>query len=148
MKLIFAISVIAAAAATAAQAATPMLYVFGDSLSDIGTLKRMTLGLYPPPSYWQGRFSSGPVWPEYLALLLGYDMYNKAVGGATSDNNDASLISQAPLNLVNIPSCQDQINLFRVTQPFYMLSSTRNSDIVVHEIGSNDFFAEVDKMTS
>ncbi|KAI8318443.1 hypothetical protein GQ54DRAFT_314482, partial [Martensiomyces pterosporus] len=75
------------AQALAYSVSKPTLYIFGDSLSDIGTLKELTLGLVPPPPYWQGRFSSGPSWNEYLAPLLGYNLYNKAIGGSTSDNS-------------------------------------------------------------
>ncbi|KAJ2715468.1 hypothetical protein H4R19_001193 [Coemansia spiralis] len=148
MKLLIPVSVIAVTVATAVQAATPTLYIFGDSLSDVGTLRQLTLGLVPPPPYWQGRFSSGPVWNEYLAPLLGYNLYNKAIGGATSDNKDSSVLNLVPLNPINIPSSQDQINFFKAIQPFYALSATRSSDIAVLEIGANDFFAQVFKMAA
>ncbi|HEY9301471.1 MAG TPA: SGNH/GDSL hydrolase family protein, partial [Phormidium sp.] len=64
------------------------LYVFGDSLSDAGTVFRATGGMYPPnPPYFQGRYSNGRVWVEYLALCLHLDFNqtkNFAYGGATS----------------------------------------------------------------
>ncbi|KAJ2358981.1 hypothetical protein H4S01_006197, partial [Coemansia sp. RSA 2610] len=56
----------------------PTLYVFGDSLSDTGRLQAMTHGLIPPPAYWKGRFSSGPVWNEYLSLLMNTRLDNRA----------------------------------------------------------------------
>ncbi|KAJ2775245.1 hypothetical protein IWQ56_000162 [Coemansia nantahalensis] len=148
MKLLLPISVIACAAVATVQAGTPTLYVFGDSLSDIGTLEQLTLGLLPSEPYWEGRFSSGPVWNEYLAPLLGYNLYNKAIGGATSDNKYSSVLDSVPLVPVDIPSCQNQISLFKVLNPFYWLSSTVNSDIAVLEIGANDFFAQVSNMVS
>ncbi len=63
------------------------IVVFGDSISDNGNgLYILTGGAIPLPPYWEGRFSNGPVWPEYLAADLGMvgllDDY--AVGGATS----------------------------------------------------------------
>ncbi|KAJ2038974.1 hypothetical protein GGI08_008253, partial [Coemansia sp. S2] len=114
MKLFSSVFVVINIAAASVQAAKPTLYVFGDSLSDVGTLKQLTLGLVPPNSYWQGRFSSGPVWNEYLAKLLDYNLYNKAIGGSTSDNKHSTLIDV--LN-INIPSTQDQINFFKFTNP-------------------------------
>lgn len=46
------------------------LVVFGDSLSDNGNVQIITGGATPPaPFYWQGRFSTGPVFTE----LLGFD---------------------------------------------------------------------------
>ncbi|KAJ1721149.1 hypothetical protein LPJ61_006075 [Coemansia biformis] len=148
MKLVIPLAALAATLAASVQAATPTLYVFGDSLSDIGTLRQLTLGLIPPPPYWKGRFSSGPVWNEYLAPLLGYNLYNKAIGGATSDNIDASVLNLVPLMPINIPSCQNQIDFFKAINPLYTLSPSRNDDIAVLEIGANDFFAKVFKMAT
>lgn len=51
-------------------AAAPLhnIVVFGDSLSDNGNLYKFTQHQYPPsPPYFEGRFSNGPVWVEYLA---------------------------------------------------------------------------------
>ena len=42
---------------------------FGDSLTDTGNLYTATG--QPPAPYYQGRFSNGPVWVEYLANQLG-----------------------------------------------------------------------------
>lgn len=51
------------------------LYIFGDSLSDSGNLFAASGGAEPPsPPYFKGRFSSGPVWVENLALLLDLDV--------------------------------------------------------------------------
>ncbi|KAJ2250733.1 hypothetical protein IW137_001034 [Coemansia sp. RSA 1287] len=123
----------------------PKLYIFGDSLSDVGTLKQLTLGLAPGAPYWNGRFSSGPVWNEYLSLLLNYDLYNKALGGSTSDNRHSTLIDVLG---IHIPSTQDQINYFQFTRPLYKLDFTRNQDIAVLEVGANDYFSEVDNLAS
>jgi len=48
------------------------LVVFGDSLSDNGNLFLATGGAQPPAPYYQGRFSSGPVFTE----LLGFNAVN------------------------------------------------------------------------
>ncbi|HEY9660166.1 MAG TPA: SGNH/GDSL hydrolase family protein, partial [Allocoleopsis sp.] len=70
------------------------LYVFGDSLSDTGTVFRATGGLYPSdPPYFQGRYSNGRVWVEYLADYLAVDRINNfACGGATTEGNATSLV--------------------------------------------------------
>lgn len=48
------------------------LVVFGDSLSDNGNLFAATGGAQPPaPFYWQGRFSTGPVFTELLGFNAG-----------------------------------------------------------------------------
>ncbi|KAJ1845705.1 hypothetical protein LPJ70_002384 [Coemansia sp. RSA 2708] len=123
----------------------PTLHIFGDSLSDVGTLKQLTLGIAPASPYWNGRFSSGPVWNEYLALLLDYKLYNKALGGSTSDNSHSTLIDVLG---IHIPSTQDQINYFKFLRPLYMLDSTRDQDIAILEVGANDYFADTSKLTS
>lgn len=67
-------------AAWAGQVKYPGMYVFGDSLSDTGNdyIVSGSMGMTPaiPPSatpyatYWQGRFSNGPVAAEYLWRLI------------------------------------------------------------------------------
>jgi phospholipase/lecithinase/hemolysin len=61
------------------------IYVFGDSLSDTGRIFG-AIG-EPPEPYYEGHFSDGPTWVEYLAyeLDLGYNPEtNFAWGGATT----------------------------------------------------------------
>jgi outer membrane lipase/esterase len=61
------------------------LYVFGDSLVDNGNIPKLSGVDYPPPPYYQNRFSNGPVWPEYFPGLtgLGFTASNDyGVGGA------------------------------------------------------------------
>ncbi|HEY9761514.1 MAG TPA: SGNH/GDSL hydrolase family protein [Trichocoleus sp.] len=81
------------------------LYVFGDSLSDTGVAFRFSGGQYPPnPPYFQGRFSNGRVWTEYLAedLQVPVDQVrNFACGGATTGTAGNSL---APSLLVQVSS--------------------------------------------
>ncbi|KAJ1964446.1 hypothetical protein GGI12_001430 [Dipsacomyces acuminosporus] len=147
MKLI-SITVAAAALFSSYVAALPTtrptLYVFGDSLSDIGLLNKLTLGYAARPPYWEGRFSSGPVWNEYLALLLKYNLYNKSLGGSTSDNAHSSLFPPP----IQIPSTQDQINYFKFMHPMYQQGSTLGADVAFLEVGHNDFSAELDRLKS
>lgn len=81
------------------------LYIFGDSLSDVGNSFQATSGFYPPsPTYFQGRFSNGRVWVEYLADDLhcsGDRVHNFAYGGATTGNDFNNL---APSVLAQIQS--------------------------------------------
>ena len=68
------------------------LYVFGDSLSDSGNVFLASQGTTPPPPYFNGRFSNGPVFTELLGRTIvpaatlssrGIDR-NFAFGGATA----------------------------------------------------------------
>src|SRR5580693_7183057 len=58
------------------------LVTFGDSYTDTGNAPSS------PPDYYDGRFSNGPLWVEYLSQQLGfaYDASkNYAVSGSESD---------------------------------------------------------------
>jgi phospholipase/lecithinase/hemolysin len=58
----------------AAAATFTQMYVFGDSLSDPGNVFNATLQATgagsPPPPYFDGRFSNGPNWIDYLGQNL------------------------------------------------------------------------------
>jgi phospholipase/lecithinase/hemolysin len=47
------------------------IYVLGDSLSDTGRTHAV-IGI-PPPPYFDGRFSNGPLWIEHVAPVLRLD---------------------------------------------------------------------------
>ncbi|MBI4324094.1 MAG: SGNH/GDSL hydrolase family protein [Chloroflexi bacterium] len=72
------------------------LYAFGDSLTDTGNNPA------PPGEYYEGRFSNGPLWVEYLSAKLGltYDpTHNLAQsGGETSDALNQTGRLTAPVN--------------------------------------------------
>ncbi len=83
-----------ALAGTASAQSYSRLVVFGDSLSDNGNLFLFTGGTQPPaPFYYQGRFSTGPVFVELLGFNLGRfaagdsnaGSINYAFGGARTD---------------------------------------------------------------
>ncbi|AFY82468.1 phospholipase/lecithinase/hemolysin [Oscillatoria acuminata PCC 6304] len=88
------------------------IYVFGDSLSDTGQLFEQSQAQYPPSSlYFEGRFSNGPVWVEYLADELNIPFNpdtNFAYGGATTGE----------MNRNETPSrgLLDQVNRFQQNQ--------------------------------
>jgi thermolabile hemolysin len=62
--------------------------IFGDSLTDSGRLKER-LRIFPAKPYWIGRFSNGPVWPEYLAMGTGLGVQNHSYGGASAAAHEA-----------------------------------------------------------
>ena len=79
-----AIAVLAAAAPAGAGPITGIV-VFGDSLSDVGNIYGATHEAIPiSPPHYQGRFSNGPVWVEYLADHLGLDASTPAGFGGTN----------------------------------------------------------------
>ena len=86
------------------------IYVFGDSLSDDGNLYKADGGNYPQsPPYFNGRFSNGQLWVEYLATDLGLtpnSSTNFAFGGSSSGLGNAVLPS------LPVPGLLGQVNGF------------------------------------
>jgi phospholipase/lecithinase/hemolysin len=112
------------------------LYVFGDSLSDVGNTNAVTpfLFKYPGRYYYQGRFSNGPVWVESLATSLGLPPItrstaggnNFAHGGAQTAGYDEPIISAF------VDDIDEQVDDF--------LPRSIDSDaLVVVYAGANDF---------
>ena len=119
------------------------VYVFGDSLSDDGNLYAATGGYQSPttaipenPQYYQGHYSNGPIWVEYLAQDLGLTpnpSNNFAYGGAGSGDNSTSI---NPL----IPGLLTQVGLF---QQQLKLSGKTADPNAVYTVwaGANDYLA-------
>ena len=89
--------------------------VFGDSFSDVGNIHNVSNGTQPGASSYNGRYSDGKVWEEYL--LQFFDLpaltpsteggLNYAFGGATANNSYIDAFSTY-LN-DNVPSVKDQV---------------------------------------
>ena len=60
------------------------LIVFGDSLSDMGNVRDATFGIVPGSSYFNGRFSNGPIWVEHLATDLAVGPLAASTAGGTN----------------------------------------------------------------
>ena len=89
---------------------------FGDSLSDVGNTY-LAIG-YPPAPYFQGRYSNGPIWLEYLAGRLGIAATtaqnlaggtDNAWGGAETGNGDSLFMGT--------PNIGFQISAYLATNP-------------------------------
>jgi thermolabile hemolysin len=141
-RIIFAIALTLLAFMTSlvfsAQQPEPIneLYVFGDSLSDVGTVFRATGGMYPPnPTYFQGRYSNGRVWVEYLAdrlHLSSKQTNNFACGGATTGSDGNSLV----------PGLLTQVQSFTQTH-----QQTNPNALYVLWAGANDYLQGVSSAT-
>ena len=111
------------------------VYVFGDSLSDVGNVFKLTKGIVPPsPPNFQGRYSNGPVWVEYLAakLKLNSNLDNNfAFGGATTGDNPEPR-----------PGLLAQIKSFTATHS----SADRNALYIIWA-GTNDYLNGVTDST-
>ena len=110
------------------------IFVFGDSLSDAGNLFRLSGG-YPPPPYFEGRFSNGRLWVERLADALGMEIAagdNYAVGGATTGYFN----SNNGRNGRVYPGLLDEIASFKATRS----AAEAEGALFVVWAGANDFF--------
>jgi outer membrane lipase/esterase len=113
------------------------IIVFGDSLSDVGNLYDMTGGAIPPPPYWQGHFTNGPVWVEHLASRLSLQSTldnNYAVGGACTGQGNSN---EAVVGM-DLPGLQDEIAQFTDN----LSGGPADAEaLYVVWAGPNDFFA-------
>ena len=124
------------------------LYVFGDSLSDVGNAFNVTLDPdtgegFPPPPYFQGRFSNGPIWVDYLAQDLGLNptpYIDVATGGAIPTEGINFAFGGATTGTDNItipfvlPGLQQQINNFTTAN-----TSADSNALYIVEAGANDY---------
>lgn len=107
------------------------IYVFGDSLSDPGNTFEATQENIPPPPYYDGRFSNGPNWIDYLGQDLGLNPtpvtdvisgsaqptegINFAFGGATT-GTDNTISLTFPV-FAGLPALQQEIQSFKSLVP-------------------------------
>ncbi|WP_164928642.1 SGNH/GDSL hydrolase family protein [Gloeobacter violaceus] len=153
---LFALAFVVAASglgtpAALAQALSPAnaqrLYVFGDSLVDLGNVFIISRGTFPPsPPYFEGRLSNGPLWIEDLAARLNLPLQPSleggtgyAFGGATTGFKP----SQPPPPGIppGIPGVLAQVATFAETRP-----PVAPEDLFFVVAGSNDIllFGESD----
>ncbi|MED5309020.1 MAG: SGNH/GDSL hydrolase family protein, partial [Candidatus Thermoplasmatota archaeon] len=111
------------------------IVVFGDSLSDMGNVKDSIMNMPAVPPYWQGRFSNGPVWVEYVATEIGLSLQH---GTASAEGNNraygGSQTGQG-YSYVLLPNTGTQITNYLTN----VHSSFNNSDLVILWAGGNDF---------
>ena len=106
------------------------IYVFGDSFVDSGNLYE-AVG-FPPPPYYEGRFSNGPVWVEYLPEKLGINDNpdsNFAYAGATSGEDH--------FDIPSLPGLLKQVDLFQASN-----QAIDPKALFVISVGANDYSEE------
>ncbi|NEO71381.1 SGNH/GDSL hydrolase family protein, partial [Moorena sp. SIO3H5] len=128
------------------------MYIFGDSLSDQGNLFNATAEQIPlSPPYFEGRFSNGPNWVDYLAgdLELNPTLFttipsgaiptqgiNFAFGGSTTGTEETAPVTSS--GLVVLPGLQPQIDAFTV--PLIQAGQSADPDaLYIVWAGANDY---------
>ena len=84
------------------------LVIFGDSLSDTGNVFAQSGS--PPPPYFEGRFSNGPVWIEHVANRLG--LKEDAAALLLGGNNYAFGGARVQPGLAAVPSLTEQVGMY------------------------------------
>jgi phospholipase/lecithinase/hemolysin len=114
-----------------ARAGPTQIIAFGDSLIDTGNVFAAT-GQLPAP-YYDGRFSNGPVWVEYLAGRLGIAAPTPSLTGGT-DYAWGGAETGFGLSAAGTPNINSQVATF-------LASNTPGAgQLVVLDGGANDFF--------
>ncbi|KNE69738.1 hypothetical protein AMAG_14280 [Allomyces macrogynus ATCC 38327] len=109
---------------------------FGSSSTDTGNVYALTKGAWPRPAYFNGRFSNGPTWVEYLVPLVGaHELRDFAYGGATTDNTLVQGWTGAEGD-VAVPSVMDQIRMFASEEGKEKVGRT----LYAVWVGNNDFY--------
>ena len=145
MKMPATLLTLALAPAAASAGPFDRLVVFGDSLSDVGNVQAVTssnvlLPTTPGPSYFDGRFSNGPVYVDSLADGLGLGPVAASLDGGDVYAYGGARTSGTPLpaSLV-VQDVDDQVTLFLATAPADLAD-----DLHVVYAGGNDVAALVD----
>lgn len=123
-----------AIAATPASIAATLfsgIYSFGDSLSDVGNTSLATSGALPGASYYNGRYSNGPVWVEQLAARLGLPGPTTSLTGG----HDYAWAGAYTSTGGGVPTIQQQANAFVGGGGTFL-----PTDLVTVWGGANDFF--------
>ncbi len=105
--------------------------VFGDSLSDVGNT--FAVSGKPPAPYFQGRFSNGPLWVEYLSARLGLPAPTPSLLGG-NDYAFAGAESGTGFSPKGVPNMLTQVGAYlKSNQP-------KSGQLFVLWAGANNFF--------
>jgi len=107
------------------------IVAFGDSLSDVGNTY-LAAGIPPSPPYYQGHYSNGPIWLEYLANSLGVPAPTASLAGGT-DYAWGGAETGSGLSYEGTPNIGSQIST-------YLASNTPlSTQLITIWGGANDF---------
>jgi len=123
------------AAPAAAESLNPFraVSIYGDSLVDDGNTYRLTGETIPPsPPYYEGRFSNGPVWAEYITR--DFEARGKPAG------NYGFAGAQALPGRGDVPGLGLQIGL----STRQLLATRDLNSVAMMLIGSNDIISAAD----
>jgi phospholipase/lecithinase/hemolysin len=85
---------------------------FGDSLTDVGNVYIASGGATPPAPYYQGRYSNGQVWVEYLAKDLGLPAPTPSLAGGTNYAFGGAETGTSGFSTLGTPNMGTQIGMY------------------------------------
>lgn len=110
------------------------LYVFGDSLTDMGNTRAVTSGSQPPaPPYLTGRWSNGPVWVEHVAIGLGLPVPKASLDGGRNYAWSGAQTGGGNSTVNGVPNIGPQIEAFRESG-----NEVKGTDLFALWAGHND----------
>jgi phospholipase/lecithinase/hemolysin len=107
------------------------IVAFGDSLSDTGNTY-LAAGIPQSPPYYQGHYSNGPIWLEYLAQKLGVAVPTPSLAGGT-DYAWGGAETGAGMSFQGTPNIGTQISTFLAS------NTLDGSELITVWGGANDF---------
>jgi len=126
-----AVAVVLCSGISAARAALfSGLFAFGDSLTDTGNTSLATGGALPGASYYNGRYSNGPVWLEDFAGYMAMPAPSPSLAGGR-DYAFAGAFTQSG---GQVPTIAQQAGMFLGAGGTFL-----PTDLVVVWGGANDF---------
>lgn len=139
--------IIAATLSTTCNAAYfDTITVFGGSYADLGmgylisTAGPPNSPIPPTPPYFQGKFSNGPLYLEYLPSLIDakYPLLSVAVGGSTTGTNNAEDVN----NIRGLGGVATQIARFTTTPTFQRMNP---KSLTILEAGLDNFLLLIEQ---
>jgi phospholipase/lecithinase/hemolysin len=123
--------------ASFAAAASPFstIYAFGDSLSDVGNLSTLTLGIIPQPPYAEGVFTNGLLWVQDLAAMYRLPLPQTYFDGGNDYAIAGAETGATQVHDQNPADLDTQIGVFRASN-----DSADPNALYTLSIGSNDCF--------
>ncbi|KAI8846518.1 hypothetical protein BC829DRAFT_265962 [Chytridium lagenaria] len=123
------------------------IVAFGDGLSDINNLYNRTSGLFPAAPYYQGRFSDGPIWLDFMSWSLGNSSANgvevKSFANGASITNKTLAIPRWREETIKYPDLQDQLNA-HLTDDLAVNRNGKGDTLYTVFAGMHDFMEGMD----
>ncbi|KAG9287032.1 hypothetical protein G9A89_022996 [Geosiphon pyriformis] len=91
------------------------LVVFGDIFSDTGNAYKLAGPDLLTDDYYQGHYSNGLMWPEYLGTFLGAEIKDFAYSEAPTDNEVIQGFLEVNGTKIFVPGLKQQVELYKDT---------------------------------